>query len=74
MIPHIPEGSISEVDWKRRVKTAVNALCTLLTQTDTTARRPKSPAVGQMFYDTTLGKPVWYHSTGVWKDASGTTV
>jgi hypothetical protein len=42
----------------------------------TTAQRPAGlPADGRsfQFYDTTLGKPVWFNGT-VWKDATGATV
>ena len=44
----------------------------------TTAQRPVSTtqiplAIGQFYYDTTLGIPIWYNGT-VWKNASGTTV
>ena len=30
-------------------------------------------AIGQFYFDTTLGIPIWYNGT-VWKNASGTTV
>jgi hypothetical protein len=41
-----------------------------------TATRPPSPAIGQMAFDTTLGKPIWCKSLGpvVWVDATGTVV
>jgi hypothetical protein len=40
----------------------------------TTANRPTIKLqVGQQYYDTTLGIPIWYNGT-VWKNASGTTV
>lgn len=40
----------------------------------TTANRPTANLkVGYPYYDTTLGKPVWWNGT-VWKDATGTTV
>ena len=40
----------------------------------TTANRPAIQLqIGQQFYDTTLGIPIWYNGT-VWKNASGTTV
>jgi uncharacterized protein YjdB len=40
----------------------------------TTANRPTDRLqVGQTYYDTTLGIPIWYNGT-VWKNASGTTV
>lgn len=39
-----------------------------------TADRPaQSLQIGQFYYDTTLGIPIWYNGT-VWKNASGTTV
>ena len=40
----------------------------------TTANRPtQNLQVGQFYFDTTLGYPIWYNGT-VWKNASGTTV
>ena len=44
----------------------------------TTAQRPVTSAelplgIGQIYYDTTLGIPIWWNGT-VWKNASGTTV
>lgn len=39
----------------------------------TTAQRPSAVSPGAQFYDTTLGKPIWY-SGSAWKDAAGTTV
>ena len=38
-----------------------------------TASRPVTPTNGCMYFDTTITKPIWYNS-GVWKDATGTTV
>jgi hypothetical protein len=40
----------------------------------TTANRPALDLqIGQFYYDTTLGIPIWWNGT-VWKNASGTTV
>jgi hypothetical protein len=44
----------------------------------TTAQRPISTAqvalpVGQIYYDTTLDRPIWWNGA-VWKKADGTTV
>ena len=40
----------------------------------TTANRPTERLqVGQYYFDTTLGIPIWWNGT-VWKNASGTTV
>ena len=43
----------------------------------TTTNRPLMPIVGQVFYDTTLSKPIYCKTGGaspVWTDATGTTV
>lgn len=38
----------------------------------TTAKRPTAKAnIGQMYYDTTIGKPIWFKSPG-WVLADGT--
>ena len=39
----------------------------------TTAQRPVKPPQFTEYFDTYLGKPVWYYGT-LWKDASGATV
>ena len=40
----------------------------------TTVKRPLNDLqVGQFYFDTTLGIPIWWNGT-VWKNASGTTV
>lgn len=38
-----------------------------------TGNRPSSPAIGQRYFDTTLGKPIWYNGTN-WVDANGAIV
>lgn len=42
-------------------------------ESDTTANRPGSPVVGQRFFDTDLGQPIWYDGSN-WVDATGSTV
>ncbi len=39
----------------------------------TTAQRPTTPVTGQFYFDTTLGKPVYWSGSG-WKDATGVAV
>lgn len=39
-----------------------------------TTSRPTNAYIGQMFFDTTLNKPIWYKTTSTWIDATGTTV
>ena len=44
---------------------------------DQTAYRPTAPILGQMHFDTTLGKPIWCKQTTpsvIWVDSTGTTV
>lgn len=38
-----------------------------------TGARPASPVQFSMWYDTTLGKPIWWNGSA-WKDATGATV
>lgn len=38
-----------------------------------TASRPATPTNGEMYFDTTLGYPIWYDGAG-WVDATGTGV
>lgn len=40
---------------------------------DSGSSRPSSPVVGQRFFDTSLGQPIWFNGTD-WVDAQGTTV
>lgn len=39
----------------------------------TTASRPTVSTIGYPYFDTTLGKPIWWNGTN-WKDATGATV
>ncbi len=56
--------------WRSRV----SSLLTRMTQSGTTAQRPTAGLwVGREYFDTTLGKPVWYDGSG-WVDATGATV
>lgn len=38
-----------------------------------TGSRPTNPGLYEPYFDSTLGKPIWYNGT-VWKDSTGTTV
>lgn len=50
------------------------SLATSTPDSGTTAGRPTEYlSVGQTYYDTTLGIPIWWNGT-VWKDSAGTTV
>lgn len=40
----------------------------------TTANRPQNVQPGFFYYDTTIGKPIWYKGSGTWVNASGQTV
>lgn len=42
-------------------------------QNGNTAGRPATPVLGEVYFDTTLGIPIWYNSTD-WVDATGTVV
>lgn len=49
-------------------------LLTAMTQSGTTANRPTTLLwTGRMYFDTTLGQPVWYDPSSAtdWSDATG---
>lgn len=50
-----------------------SALTNLPVNAGTTAARPVSVATGFMYFDTDLGKPIWYNGSA-WVDATGTVV
>lgn len=57
------------------IVSAINANAT--PQKGTTAQRPTTQLqIGDFYFDTTLGKPIWIKSLGptVWVDGAGTTV
>ena len=70
----IRDSEASQAEWNRKARDATNGLMRRLAGCGTTAERPVKAVTGQMYYDTTLGKPVWRHASGAWKDAAGTTV
>ena len=41
---------------------------------NTTLNRPTGTTAGYMYYDTTLGQPIWSDGAGNWVDATGTGV
>lgn len=44
-----------------------------VTLNGTSANRPTASVIGQFYFDTTLGKPIWWNGTS-FVDATGTTV
>lgn len=67
-----PDGRIS-IGWANFFSTA-GQLLAAMSQSGTTAQRPTAFLfVGRVFFDTTLGYPVWLRSIGpvVWVDATG---
>lgn len=69
----IREEERSQREWNRKARDAVNSLVRRVLGAGTTAERPTSPTDGQMFYDRSLKKPVWWNGADAeWKDAGGT--
>ncbi|MBI4835935.1 MAG: phage tail protein [Candidatus Abawacabacteria bacterium] len=46
----------------------------LSNQHGTSANRPSTAQIGYLYFDTTIGKPIWMNSLGQWVDATGTQV
>jgi hypothetical protein len=73
MTLRLKEEERSQKEWNRKARDAVNGLIRRLLGRGTTAERPASPTDGQMFYDRTLKRPVWWNGEDAeWKDAAGT--
>jgi hypothetical protein len=36
--------------------------------------RPVDPKLGTFYFDTTIGKPIWYKGSGVWVDSTGSNL
>ncbi|HWI85708.1 MAG TPA: hypothetical protein VNT42_05210 [Sphingomonas sp.] len=70
----IKEDERGQAEWNRKARDSINALTRLVSGSGTTAERPARAVTGQIYYDTTIGKPIWRHASGVWKDAAGATV
>lgn len=69
------DGTLSDVnaEWRQFFQ-AVYLVCFSVQQSGTTANRPtKFLWTGRPYFDTTLGKPVWYKTAG-WVDATGAPV
>lgn len=59
--------------WRNFFNSVYN-VCNALTMSGTTANRPTVGLwTGRMYFDTTLGKPIWYKTAG-WVDATGAAV
>lgn len=73
LVPIVRDGSLKKTT-KTAVEGAVKA-ATLETvrRGGSTANRPDSPAVFEQYFDSTLGKPIWYDGVN-WVDATGATV
>lgn len=66
------QGRLVEMNagW-RNFFTSVFNICNALTQSGTTVQRPATLLwTGRVFFDTTLGKPVWWKTVG-WVDSTG---
>lgn len=65
----------SQDEWNRKAKDAVNAVVRRLLGIGASTERPKAPTDGQMFYDRTLKRPIWWNGEDAeWKDAAGSGV
>lgn len=65
------------LDGWRNFFQAVYGICTALTTSGTTAKRPTVGLwIGRTYFDTTLGIPIWLKSTGptVWCNSAGAAV
>lgn len=59
--------------FKRRYEGGNWSAWTSITPINNTENRDEAKYLGQVYFDTTLNKPIWYNGTN-WVDANGTTV
>lgn len=70
-VAEITAGQRPLPQWQQWFSTAAMALMAL-TQSGTSAQRPtRGLWAGRMYFDTTLGLPIWYEGPG-WVKADGT--
>ena len=68
-----PASATVNNEWRNFFVAAYNIL-SAVTMSGTTANRPtKMLWTGRTYFDTTLGKPIWYKTAG-WVDATGAAV
>jgi hypothetical protein len=68
----ISDGKSNDQAWIGWFQTAFYILFSQ-TQSGTTAQRPtKTLWIGRRYFDTTLGKPIFFKGSGVWVDGAGT--
>lgn len=79
LISQPPNSAVVDADgiatpgWSPFFSSIFNLL-TALTLSGTTAKRPTTMLwTGRTYFDTTLGKPIWYKTAG-WVDATGAGV
>ncbi|WP_165322192.1 hypothetical protein [Rhizorhabdus phycosphaerae] len=68
----LKEQERSQQEWNRKARDAVNMLIRRMMGGGATTERPPNPVDGQLFYDRTLKRPLWWNSEEArWLDASG---
>ena len=70
----IKDSERGQAEWNRKARDSINAVARRMLGSGPSTSRPPKPVIGQMYYDTTLGKPIWRHASGVWRDAGGAVV
>jgi len=69
--PVLPEAAASQADWNRRARDVVNGIARALQAAGPSGERPaRNLYVGQSWFDTTLGRPIWWNGSG-WIKADG---
>lgn len=71
-LPVLPTSEASPVQWQRKAAALINAVARLFQAAGPTADRPTlSLFVNQQYFDTDLGRPIWWNGSA-WIDATGT--
>lgn len=73
LIAVVRGGNLKKLTLAALLSTATDSAVTELRQGGPTADRPAGPDSFEMYFDTTLGKPIWWSGLN-WVDATGATV
>lgn len=72
--PGLSPREASVEQWQRKAASVINAHSRALQAAGPTAERPaQALGIGQTYFDTTLGMPVWWHGAA-WVDGTGRLV
>jgi hypothetical protein len=74
-----PEGASNALDlsvqvMSKQIRESLDGVTALQPTGSITKNRPTNVPLYYVYFDTTLGKPIWFTGKGIWVDSTGTPV